>query len=161
MNIGQAARQTGLSSKSIRHYEAVGLLKSAARSDAGYRVYDEKDLHVLRFVKRARSLGFALGEIKILLSLWQDRKRASKHVKALTQKHIDELDARITELSQMRAVLEHLAQNCSGDQRPDCPILSELAAPQHAACCGERASARPRKKARAIVASRSFRQESP
>jgi MerR family copper efflux transcriptional regulator len=150
MNIGQAARQTGLSSKKIRHYETIGLLKNATRSASGYRVYDENDLHVLRFIKRARSLGFALGQIKTLLSLWQDRKRASKNVKALAEQHINELEARIAELSQMREVLEHLAQNCSGDQRPDCPILSELAAPQQDSCRAAETPRSPRKKPRAI-----------
>jgi MerR family transcriptional regulator, copper efflux regulator len=133
MNIGQAAKKTGLSSKMIRHYEVIGLLKSASRSDAGYRVYTENDLHVLRFIKRARSLGFPLEQIKVLLSLWQDRKRASKDVKALAQQHIQELNEKIRELSAMRDTLENLAHHCSGDQRPDCPILSDLAEPQHAA----------------------------
>jgi MerR family copper efflux transcriptional regulator len=129
MNIGQAAKKTGLSSKMIRHYEVIGLLKNASRSDSGYRVYSENDLHVLRFVKRARSMGFSLEQIKVLLSLWQDRKRASKDVKALAQKHIQELNDKIRELSEMRDTLESLAEHCSGDQRPDCPILRDLAAP--------------------------------
>ena len=138
MNIGQAASETGLSSKMIRHYEEIGLLKDARRSDAGYRLYSENDLHVLRFIKRARSFGFSLEQIKLLLSLWQDRKRASKDVKVLAQKHIHELDEKIKELVEMRDVLASLSQHCAGDQRPDCPILGDLAAAQKstkAACC--------------------------
>ena len=134
MNIGHAAKATGLSSKMIRHYEVIGLLKNATRTDAGYRQYHDNDLHVLRFIKRARSLGFPLEQIKVLLSLWQDRKRASKDVKALAQKHILELEAKIRELSEMRDVLEGLSQHCAGDQRPDCPILSKLADPLHPHC---------------------------
>ncbi len=129
MNIGEAANSTGVSSKMIRHYESIGLLENSKRSAAGYRIYSDTDLHNLRFIKRARSLGFSLDQIKQLLSLWQDRKRASGDVKTLAKKHIEELDAKILELRAMRDVLEELTESCHGDDRPDCPILDGLEAP--------------------------------
>jgi MerR family copper efflux transcriptional regulator len=127
MNIGQAAAASGISAKMIRHYESIALIRQSARSDAGYRVYTDKDLHTLRFIRRARSLGFSLEQIRELLSLWNDTERASANVKAIALEHVAELEKRITELSEMRDTLAHLAHCCHGDQRPDCPILQSLA----------------------------------
>ena len=128
MNIGQAARQSGLSAKMIRYYESIGLLKPAHRTDSGYRLYGEQDLHSLAFIKRSRDLGFSLEEVGKLLALWQDRQRASGDVKALARQHIEALNQKITELSSLRDTLEELVQSCQGDHRPDCPILKDLAA---------------------------------
>lgn len=128
MNIGQAAKATGISAKMIRHYEAVGLLAPALRSDAGYRQYADADVHSLRFVRHARDLGFSIQEIGELLSLWHDRGRPSRQVKALAQAHIEELRRKAQELLAMTATLEHLVHCCHGDDRPDCPILESLAA---------------------------------
>ena len=128
VNIGAAAKATGVSAKMIRHYESISLIPSAGRTEAGYRTYSASDLHRLRFVKRARTLGFSIKQIEALLALWGDRRRSSAKVKALTQKHIDELEAKIAEMRAMKAALQHLAHQCKGDDRPDCPILDELAA---------------------------------
>lgn len=128
MNIGEAARASGVSNKMIRHYEAIGLLPPSARSDSGYRVYSEKDLHTLRFIGTARSLGFSLEEIRQLLSLWQDRNRSSADVKALVTNHIAGLDRKIAEMSAMRDTLNNLANTCSGNTRPECPILNGISA---------------------------------
>ncbi|MFI7855372.1 MULTISPECIES: Cu(I)-responsive transcriptional regulator [Pseudomonas] len=133
MNIGQAARRSGLSTKMIRYYEAIGLLKPATRSDSGYRVYQAEDLHSLAFIKRSRDLGFSLDEVGKLLTLWQDRGRASADVKALATRHIDELNRRIEELVSLRDTLGDLVAHCQGDDRPDCPILKDLA--KNAGCC--------------------------
>lgn len=127
MNIGEAARASGVSAKMIRHYESIGLIRAGARTLAGYRQYQMRDVHVLRFVRRARDLGFALDAIRDLLSLWDDPARASADVKRLTRVHLAELDARIAALSAMRDTLAALAESCHGDGRPDCPILCELA----------------------------------
>lgn len=127
MNIGQAARESGLSAKMIRHYEATGLLKAAHRTDSGYRIYQAEDLHTLAFIKRSRDLGFSLEEIGRLLMLWQDRGRASADVKALAGRHIDTLNRRIDELLGLRDTLQKLVSHCQGDDRPDCPILTDLA----------------------------------
>lgn len=132
MNIGQAARESGLSAKMIRYYESIGLLAPALRSDSGYRLYQAADLHTLGFIKRSRDRGFSLEEVARLLTLWQDRERASADVKQLARKHIDELDRRISELSQLRDTLVHLVDHCHGDDRPECPILQELAS---GGCC--------------------------
>lgn len=127
MNIGQAASASGISAKMIRHYESIHLIKASTRTDAGYRTYTESDLHTLRFIKRGRSLGFSLEQIKDLLSLWNDAHRASADVKAIALTHVADLEKRITELSEMRDTLQDLAQSCSGDARADCPILRGLA----------------------------------
>lgn len=126
MNIGDAAKQTQISAKMIRYYESIGLLPESMRSDAGYRIYRDKDLHVLRFIKRARNLGFSMEQLKELLSLWQDQGRASADVKAIAERHVAELQQRITELTEMRDALNYLVTGCHGDQSPDCPILSGL-----------------------------------
>ena len=129
MNIGQAAKASGVSAKMIRYYESIHLIKASRRTDAGYRIYGDNDVHTLRFIKRARSLGFSLEQIGDLLSLWQDPERASADVKAIAQAHVAELQQRIQELTEMRDTLTHLAHACSGDHRPDCPILQDLGAP--------------------------------
>jgi Cu(I)-responsive transcriptional regulator len=126
MNIGQAADAAGVSAKRIRYYEQIGLIDAATRSGAGYRVYDERDLHTLRFVRRSRQLGFSIPEIAILLALWQDRRRSSADVKAIALVHVAEMRAKIRELQSMVDTLEELASQCDGDSRPDCPILTEL-----------------------------------
>ncbi|MHA6163438.1 Cu(I)-responsive transcriptional regulator [Pseudomonas sichuanensis] len=127
MNIGQAARHSGLSAKMIRYYESIGLLRPATRSDSGYRLYGPEDLHSLAFIKRSRDLGFSLDEVAKLLTLWQDRQRASADVKALATQHIDALNRRIEELISLRDTLGELVAHCQGDDRPDCPILKDLA----------------------------------
>nr|WP_298172425.1 Cu(I)-responsive transcriptional regulator [uncultured Pseudomonas sp.] len=126
MNIGQAAQKTGLSAKMIRYYESIELLPAAGRTDSGYRQYGAQDLHRLAFIKRARDLGFSLEEVSKLLTLWQDRQRASADVKALAAGHIDALNRKIAELSSLRDSLQELMEHCHGDQRPDCPILKDL-----------------------------------
>ena len=132
MNIGQAAKHSGLSAKMIRYYESIGLLKPAHRSDSGYRLYNDDDLHTLAFIKRSRDLGFSLDEVGKLLALWQDRQRASSDVKALARQHIDELNQKIVELTSLRDTLQDLVDSCQGDHRPDCPILKGLAS---GSCC--------------------------
>lgn len=127
MNIGQAAARSGVSAKMVRHYESLGLLPTVARTDAGYRQYGDAEVHTLRFVRRARELGFSMVEIAELLKLWQNRRRASRDVKRIAEVHIQDLDRRIAEMTAMRRTLERLADCCHGDQRPDCPILDELA----------------------------------
>src|SRR5687768_16186491 len=126
MNIGQAAKASGISPKMLRHYEAIGLLKPSQRTLAGYRTFSENDIHTLRFIRQARTLGFSLEQIGQLLSLWQDRDRASADVKALAHVHIQELAEKIAELHAMRVTLENLVHACQGDHRPECPILTGL-----------------------------------
>ena len=128
MNIGQASKQSGVSQRMIRHYEAIGLIPKAARRDSGYRDYDDKDIHTLRFIRRARDLGFPIEEIGQLLALWQDKSRASAQVKALAMARAEELKRKEREIQAMRRSLETLARECHGDNRPDCPILEGLAA---------------------------------
>lgn len=128
MNIGQASKQSGVSQRMIRHYEGIGLIAKAARRDSGYRDYDDKDVHTLRFIGRARDLGFPIEEIGKLLALWQDRGRASADVKALATARAEELKRKEREIRAMRRSLENLASNCHGDDRPDCPILHDLQA---------------------------------
>ncbi len=126
MNIGEAAAATGLSAKMIRHYESIGLLRTAARSDAGYRRYGEDDLRTLRFVRHARELGFGLDRIGELVSLWRDPGRASADVKRIALAHVAELDRQIGMLGRMRDALSHAVGHCHGDDRPGCPILEDL-----------------------------------
>lgn len=128
-NIGEAAELTGISAKMIRHYESIGLLPAAGRTFAGYRIYSDADLHRMRFIKRARSLGFTIRQIQALLGLWDDRQRASAEVKKLAQQHADELATRIREMQAMQRTLQDLARRCHGDERPECPILDDLAMP--------------------------------
>lgn len=127
MNIGEASKATGISAKMIRHYESVGLLPPARRTDAGYRQYAARDVHTLRFIRHARDLGFSIAEIGALVGLWQDRERPSRAVKALAERHIRDLDAKAHEILAMKNALETLARCCHGDDRPDCPILDTLA----------------------------------
>ncbi|MDL2352645.1 MAG: Cu(I)-responsive transcriptional regulator [Pseudomonadota bacterium] len=133
MNIGQAAKFSGVSAKMIRYYEQIGLIPKAIRSDAGYRHYSSLDVHSLRFIRRARDLGFSVEQISELLVLWCDRDRASGDVKALALSHVAGLRAKIAELQAMAQTLEHLADHCHGNERPDCPILADLAEPTAAA----------------------------
>jgi len=127
LNIGEAAESSGVSAKMIRHYEEIGLVPKPGRTQAGYRVYREADVHRLRFVRRARDLGFSMKEIERLLGLWNNRRRASSEVKRLATQHIADLDRRIAELQAMRRTLAELSRHCHGDHRPDCPILEDLA----------------------------------
>jgi MerR family copper efflux transcriptional regulator len=127
MNIGQAAQASGVSAKMIRYYESIGLIPKTVRTEAGYRVYSDHDVHTLRFIRRARDLGFSVEQIADLVSLWQDRERASKDVKAIALEHVTVLERKIRELQEMASTLTHLATNCHGDTRPHCPILEELA----------------------------------
>ena len=126
MNIGEAARASGVSAKMIRYYEQVGLIPAPARLASGYRAYSEKDVHRLRFVRRARDLGFAVDEIQTLLDLWNDRFRHSADVKRIARGHIEDLQQRIASLQQMVDTLQTLMDCCAGDERPDCPILVGL-----------------------------------
>ena len=127
MQIGEAARLTGVSAKMIRHYESIGLIPSADRRDSNYRDYGHHDVHRLGFIRRARDLGFSIDEIRDLLRLWGDQARSSADVKALTLGHVAELDRKITLLTEMRDTLTHLADACDGNHRPDCPIIQSLA----------------------------------
>ena len=127
-NIGEAAELTGVSAKMIRHYESIGLIPSASRTFANYRLYNDADLHRLRFIKRSRTLGFSMKEIGELLGLWNNPRRSSADVKKLAKRHAEELAQKIRELQAMQRALENLAAHCHGDQRPECPILDDLAA---------------------------------
>ncbi|MFD0324136.1 Cu(I)-responsive transcriptional regulator [Lysobacter gummosus] len=126
-NIGEAAQLSGVSAKMIRHYEGIGLIPAAHRSVAGYRLYSDSDLHRLRFVKRSRSLGFSIKQIETLLGLWDNRSRESAEVKRMALDHAAELAAKIREMQTMQRTLEELARRCHGDDRPECPILEDLA----------------------------------
>jgi Cu(I)-responsive transcriptional regulator len=128
MNIGEAARVSGVSAKMIRHYEDIGLIPKAGRTTSGYRVYSGTDLHVLSFIRQSRNLGFSIDRIRGLLGLWQNKRRTSQKVKELALNHLQELDERIFELQEIRQAIAHLADHCHGDDRPDCPILDGLAA---------------------------------
>lgn len=130
MNIGQAARLSGVSAKMIRHYESIGLFSPADRTGSGYRVFNGVDVHTLRFIRRARDLGFTVEEIRQLLALWRDEERASADVKALALRHIHDLETRVEQLQGMLGTLRHLATCCEGNHRPDCPILEDLADPR-------------------------------
>ncbi|HRN75549.1 Cu(I)-responsive transcriptional regulator [Ottowia sp.] len=126
VNIGAAARASGVSAKMVRHYEALGLLGAVARTDSGYRQYTPADIHTLRFIKRSRELGFSMAEIAELVGLWHDRERASADVKRIAQRHVGELEQRIAALQDMRRTLQDLLRHCHGDERPECPILDDL-----------------------------------
>ena len=125
-NVGEAARLSNVSAKMVRHYEALGLLPAVARTDAGYRQYTDKEVHTLRFIRRARDLGFSMAEIAELLKLWQNRRRTSASVKRIASEHISALDAKMAEMAAMRKTLQQLVACCHGDHRPDCPILDDL-----------------------------------
>ena len=127
MNIGQASKASGVSAKMIRYYEQTGLIPKADRKDSGYRDYSDTDVHMLRFIRRARDLGFSMDEIAALLGLWQDKQRASSQVKQIAQKHIANLSERIAAMQAMQRSLQALVGCCHGDGRPDCPILDDLA----------------------------------
>ena len=127
VNIGEAARLSGVSAKMVRHYEGLGLLPRVARTDSGYRQYSEAEVHTLRFIKRARDLGFSMDEIGELVGLWQNRRRASANVRRVAQKHAEDLAQRIAAMQAMQKTLHHLIHCCHGDERPECPILEELA----------------------------------
>jgi Cu(I)-responsive transcriptional regulator len=126
MNIGEAASASGVSAKMIRHYEEIGLIGKATRTESGYRVYGGHEVHTLRFVRRARDLGFSLEQIRELLSLWGDRDRASADVKRVALEHVAALEEKAAALRAMSRALRHLAAACHGDHRPDCPILDDL-----------------------------------
>lgn len=127
MNIGQAAAASGVNAKLIRHYESIGIVPKAARSDSGYRVYSENDVHILTFIRRARDLGFSMKEIKKLVGLWRNNSRASSEVKNLALAHVKDLEKKIADLEAIAKTLKQLARCCHGDNRPECPILDELA----------------------------------
>lgn len=128
-NIGEAAELSGVSAKMIRHYESIGLIPEAGRTFAGYRIYSDADVHRFRFIKRARALGFSIKQIEALLGLWNNRSRASAEVKKLAQAHANELAEKIREMQSMQRTLQDLANRCHGDERPECPILDDLAMP--------------------------------
>ncbi|MEJ7930264.1 Cu(I)-responsive transcriptional regulator [Ramlibacter sp. AN1015] len=127
MNIGEAARLSGVSPKMVRHYESLGLLPAVQRTEGGYRQYGDTEVHVLRFIKRARELGFSMAEIAELVGLWRNRRRSSANVRRIAQQHADELSHRIEAMREMQRTLQHLIHCCHGDERPDCPILDDLA----------------------------------
>jgi MerR family copper efflux transcriptional regulator len=127
MNIGQAADASGVSAKMIRYYEEIGLIRPPARTGSNYRVYGSDEVHVLRFIRRARTLGFSIEETSALLALWQDKSRASGEVREIAADHISALETKIAELQSMVGTLKHLVHCCQGDNRPDCPILDDLA----------------------------------
>jgi MerR family transcriptional regulator, copper efflux regulator len=126
MNIGDAARLSGVSAKMVRHYESLGLLPDVPRTESGYRQYGEAEVHVLRFIKRSRELGFSMAEIAELVDLWRNRRRRSATVRHIAQRHVDELSQRIEAMREMQRTLEHLIDCCHGDERPECPILDNL-----------------------------------
>ena len=127
MNIGVAAKLSGVNAKLIRHYESIAIIPKASRTESGYRTYSDVEVNILSFVKRARGLGFSMKEIKKLVSLWRNKSRVSSDVKALAHKHIEEMEQKINALQAMVKTLKHLAKNCHGDGRPDCPIIDSLA----------------------------------
>jgi MerR family transcriptional regulator, copper efflux regulator len=128
MNIGQAAAASGITAKMIRYYESIGLTRVPERTEAGYRMYGDNDVHTLRFIRRARDLGFSVEQMRDLLALWRDRSRASGDVKRIAMDHVAELERKARALQQMANTLHHLADHCHGDDRPDCPIMDELSA---------------------------------
>ncbi len=134
MNIGEAAAASGVSTKMIRYYERTGLIDPAVRTASGYRVYTGSDVHSLQFIRRSRDLGFSVAQIENLLALWRNRERASADVKALALEHVERLCNKVAELEAMIAALKHLADNCSDDDRADCPILRDLAEGRQGDC---------------------------
>ncbi len=126
MNIGEVATKSQVNPKMIRRYEDMGIIPKAGRSDSGYRQYTENDVHILKFVKRSRELGFTMKDIKQLVSLWRNKNRSSSQVKSIASRHIQELDKKLLKIQTMLSTLNHLVNNCQGDHRPDCPILNEL-----------------------------------
>lgn len=129
IDIGRAAQQSGVSAKMIRHYEAIGLLPKVARTFANYRVYTANDVHTLRFIKRARMLGFSIEDIRQLVGLWRNKSRPSAAVKSIVGRHVKDLKRKIAQIQSMADTLDYLAKHCHGDHRPDCPILEDLATP--------------------------------
>jgi MerR family transcriptional regulator, copper efflux regulator len=127
VNIGMASRMSGVTPKMVRHYESLGLLPAVGRTDGGYRQYSEAEVHTLRFIKRARELGFPMADIGELVGLWRNRRRASANVRRIAEKHTEELAHRIVAMQAMQRTLQHLIHSCHGDERPDCPILDDLA----------------------------------
>ena len=127
MQIGTVSERSGVPAKTIRYYESIGLIAQAPRTGGGYRDYDERDVATLRFIQRARSLGFSVSEVGDLLALWRDQGRASAQVKRLAERHVEDIDRKVAELRGMRATLVDLIERCHGDERPDCPILDDLA----------------------------------
>ena len=127
LTIGQAADASGVSAKMVRHYEAIGLIPAPTRTSGNYRTYGDREVQMLRFIRRARSLGFSMPEISRLLSLWLNRRRPSRQVREIATRHISELDRKIADLGSMRKTLQHLVRACHADDRPDCPILDDLA----------------------------------
>ena len=128
MNIGELADASGVSAKSVRYYEKIGLIPPAPRTEAGYRFYSEADMHTLQFIRRARDFGLPMERVKQLVALWKDRSRASRDVKQMAMQHVTELRTKVAELTAMADTLQELANRCSGNDRPDCPILKDLAA---------------------------------
>jgi Cu(I)-responsive transcriptional regulator len=126
MNIGVASKSSGVSSKMIRHYEELGIIPKPSRSDSGYRKYSENDVHILRFIRHSRELGFSMKDIKQLVNLWKNKSRSSAQVKSIAKKHRDELQKKLVEIQAIISTLDDLVENCHGDERPDCPILEEL-----------------------------------
>lgn len=148
MNIGEAARAADVTAKMIRHYEGLGLIPEACRTDAGYRQYTERDVTVLRFIRQSRSMGFSIKQIEQLLGMWADTHRRSREVKDLARQHIADLDRKMAEMAQMKAALEQVAAGCQGDEQADCPILKRLsgnAAVHRPAAPQPKASAKPRR----------------
>lgn len=127
MNIGQAAKASGVNAKLIRHYESIGIIPKAGRSDSGYRVYSNADVNILSFVRRARGLGFSMKEVKKLVGLWRNKARSSADVKSLALAHVKDMEQKVAELESMVKTLKHLAKSCHGDNRPECPIIDSLA----------------------------------
>ena len=126
MNIGEAAKASGINAKLIRHYESIGIIPKASRSDSGYRQYSDNDVHILTFVRRSRSMGFSMKEIKKLVNLWRNRTRASSDVKKMTLTHLHNIEKKISDLQAIRSTLLNLSNHCHGDDRPTCPILEDL-----------------------------------
>lgn len=143
MNIGEAAGASGVSAKMIRYYESIGLISNVSRTESGYRVYSEDDVHTLRFIRRSRDLGFSVEQMSDLLALWSDRSRASADVKRIAMEHVAELERKMRELRDMTKTLRHLAEHCQGNDRPHCPIIEDLSS-------GHEAVLKPRQTKRRI-----------